>query len=306
MTEGIFIEGLIYGFMVLGLFITFRVLNFCDMTVDGSFPMGGAVMASLLLKGVPPVAALCASFVCGTLAGLVTAVIHNKFKLPDLLSGILTMTMLYSVNLRIMSGRANLQLLRVNTLFTGITNQFSNVLGYDGSILLFMVILTVVLKLLLDIFFHTDFGLSMGVLGSNVQLIVSQGMNPAVIKTIGICLGNGLTAVAGALAAMYQGFADVGSGTGIIVSGLASLMLGEFIVRSNKIVLQTFRVLLGSVVYRALMYLARSYGYIIGMTANDLKFITGIMIIVCLLLSKTDVVEKIRIGQSRRKRQGAV
>mgnify|MGYP001012655220 CR=1 FL=1 len=160
MIEGILIEGLIYGFMVLGLFITFRVLNFCDMTVDGSFPLGGAVMASLLIKGCPPVLALAASFFAGTIAGFVTASIHNKFKLPDLLSGILTMTMLYSVNLRIMSNRANLQLLRVNTLFTGVTNAFSGILGHDGAILLFMVIFALVVKLLLDVFFHTDFGLA--------------------------------------------------------------------------------------------------------------------------------------------------
>ncbi|MCR4626660.1 MAG: ABC transporter permease [Treponema sp.] len=303
MIEGILIEGLIYGLMVMGLFITFRVLNFCDMTVDGTFPMGGAVMAALLIKGVNPVLALLAAFFFGMIAGLVTAIIHNKFKLPDLLSGILTMTMLYSVNLRIMSNRANIQLLRVNTLFTGITARFSGVLSHEASILVFMVIFAIVLKFILDVFFHTDFGLSMGVLGSNVQLIISQGMNPAVIKTIGICLGNGLTAVAGALGAMYQGFADVGSGTGIIVSGLASLMLGEFIVRSNKIELQTFRVLLGSIVYRTLMYLARSYGYVIGMTANDLKLITGLLIIICLLLSKTDIAAKIRIGQSRLERR---
>ena len=303
MIEGILIEGLIYGLMVMGLFITFRVLNFCDMTVDGTFPMGGAVVASLLIKGVHPFPALLAGFALGTVAGLVTAVIHNKFKLPDLLSGILTMTMLYSVNLRIMSNRANLQLLRVNTLFTGITNRFSGILSHDAAILLFMVVFAVILKFVLDVFFHTDFGLSMGVLGSNVQLIISQGMNPAVIKTIGICLGNGLTAVAGALAAMYQGFADVGAGTGIIVSGLASLMLGEFIIRSNRIELQTFRVLLGSIVYRTLMYLARSYGYVIGMTANDLKLITGLLIIVCLLLSKTDIAQKIRVGQSRLERR---
>lgn len=303
MIESILIEGLIYGFMVLGLFITFRVLNFCDMTVDGSFPMGGAVMAALLVKGVPPIFALGIAFFAGTLAGLVTAIIHNKFNLPDLLSGILTMTMLYSINLRIMSNRANLQLLRVNTLFTGITNQFSGILGHDGAILLFMVICAVVLKLLLDVFFHTDFGLAMGVLGSNSQLIISQGMNPAVIKTIGICLGNGLTACGGAMSAMYQGFADVGAGTGVIVSGLASLMLGEFIIRSNRIWLQTFRVLLGSIVYRGLMYLARSYGYLIGMTANDLKLITGLLIIICLLVSKTDIVDRIRVGSSRLKRK---
>lgn len=138
----------------------------------------------------------------------------------------------------------------------------------------------------MDLFYHTDLGLTMGALGANQQMIISQGVNPQIVRGIGICVGDGLAALSGALAAMYGGFADVGSGTGVIVSGLASLMLGEFIIRSNKIAVQTLRVLIGSIIYRGIMYLGRSYGFVIGLTSNDLKLITGLLIIVCLIISK--------------------
>jgi putative ABC transport system permease protein len=284
--EGILIEGFIYGIMVLGVFITFRVLNFADMTVDGSFPLGAAVMAAMLLKGASSGMALGTAFLGGVLAGLVTALIHTRLKIPDLLSGILTMTMLYSLNLRVMSNRANLSLLRAPTLFTRIGEWASSFIRPEIAIVLFCFLAAVVIKVALDLFFRTDFGLSMGALGANPQLIISQGMNPDVIKICGICLANGLVAVSGAFAAMYQGFADVSLGSGMIVSGLASLMIGEFLIRSNRISILTLRVILGSLLYRTLMYFARNYGYHIHMTANDLKLITGLLIILCLIVSQ--------------------
>jgi putative ABC transport system permease protein len=286
MIEGILIEGLIYGITVLGVFITFRVLNFADMTVDGSFPLGAAIMAVMLIRGLPPIAAIGIAFAGGVLAGFITSLIHTRLKIPDLLSGILTMTMLYSVNLRIMSNRANLSLLRVPTLFSRISGWAETFMPSQAAIVIYCVILTLIVKVTLDLFFHTDFGLSMGALGANPQLIISQGMNPDVIKMSGICLANGMVAVSGSYAAMYQGFADVNLGSGMIVSGLASLMIGEFLVRSNRIGLQTLRVLLGSILYRALMYLARNYGYHINMTANDLKLVTGLLIILCIIVSR--------------------
>ena len=278
MISGILIEGLIYGIMVLGLFTTFRVLNFCDMTVDGSFPMGACVLAACL---------------AGLAAGLITSLIYTKLRIPDLLAGILTMTMLYSVNLRIMSNRANVSFLRTPTLFSkiidGMYELFPAVENPDWGIVVFLILFVAALKILLDIFFHTDMGLTMGALGSNPQLVISQGVNPDVLRTIGICFGNGLAALAGSFAAMYNGFADVGMGTGTVVSGLASLMLGEFVLRSNRIGLQTFRVLIGSCIYRALMILARTYGHYINLTPNDLKLVTGILIILCLITTKLKI-----------------
>ncbi|MDR2471446.1 MAG: ABC transporter permease, partial [Treponema sp.] len=220
--------------------------------------------------------------------------IHTRLKVPDLLSGILTMTMLYSINLRIMSNRANVSLLRFTTLF----DRLAEWTGLEGlwAAAIFCVLVTAAIKIALDLFFHTDYGLTMGALGANPQLVISQGMNPDVIKITGICLSNGLAALAGALISLYQGFADVGLGTGIIVSGLASLMLGELLVRSNRIALQTLRVLSGSILYRALMYAARDYGYHINMTPNDFKLVTGLLIILCIALSNR------RFFVSRRKK----
>lgn len=287
MVSGILIEGLIYGIMVLGVFMTFRVLNFCDMTVDGSFPMGACILAACLTHHITPQTALILAFAGGILAGMITTLVYTKLRIPDLLAGILVMTMLYSVNLRIMSNHANVSLLRENTIFKTLSAAFP-AFG-DWSIVIFMVIFAGVLTFLLNTFFTTDFGLTMGALGSNPQMVISQGVDPRFVRTVGICFGDGLAALSGALFAMYQGFADVGSGTGVVVSGLASLMLGEFLIRSNKIGWQTFRVILGSILYRALMYFARRYGNAVGLGPNDLKLITGILIIICLIISNTNI-----------------
>ena len=295
MISSILIEGLIYGIMVLGVFSTFRVLNFCDMTVDGSFPMGACVLAACLVGGIPIPLALLISFAAGMLAGLVTTAIYTKLHIPDLLAGILTMTMLYSINLRIMSNKANISFLRIPTLFSSIIDKMYDILpdiDPNWGIVVFLFVFVFILKFLLDLFFHTDMGLTMGALGANPQLVISQGVNPNTLRTIGICFGNGLSALAGSFAAMYNGFADVGMGTGTIVSGLASLMLGEFVLRSNKIGLQTLRVLIGSCIYRALMILARTYGHHINLTPNDLKLVTGILIIICLIITKLKIGKK--------------
>lgn len=305
MISSILIEGLIYGIMVLGVFSTFRVLNFCDMTVDGSFPLGACVLAACLSHGMPPVPAIILAFLAGLAAGLITSAVYTKLKIPDLLAGILTMTMLYSVNLRIMSNKANISFLKIETLFSRIYDRSYDLfyslginLDVEWGLVIFLIVFIIIFKLLMDLYYHTDLGLTMGALGSNPQLIISQGVNPNVIRTIGICFGNGLAALAGSFAAMYNGFADVGMGTGVVVSGLASLMLGEFIIKSNRIGLQTLRVFIGSIVYRALMILARSYGYKIHITPNDLKLVTGILIIICLIISKTDVLDKVKMPKA--------
>lgn len=286
MIEGILVEGLVYGIMALAVFITFRVLDFADMTIDGSFPLGSAVMAALLSAGANPAIAMLAAFCAGSAAGAITAVIHSKLRIPSLLAGILTMTMLYSINLRVLSNRANVSLLRVDTLFKSIVSAFEGVIPGEYAILAFLVLTVAVLLILVDMFFHTDFGITLGALGSNPQMITSQGMNPETIKLIGVSLSNGLVGFAGALASMYQGFADVNSGTGTVVAGLASLMIGEFLLRSNRIEILTLRVFLGSILYRAIMFSGRTWGYRVGLTANDLKLITGLLIVACLIVSK--------------------
>lgn len=297
MIQSILIEGLIYGIMVLGVFMTFRVLNFCDMTVDGSFPLGGCVLAACLTHGVSPSLAILIAFAAGLAAGLITTLIYTNLRIPDLLAGILVMTMLYSVNLRIMSDHANVSFLKIPTVFSKITDfvkSTGTLIPAEWAIVLYLVIIVLLIKSLLDLFFNTDLGLTMGALGSNPQMVISQGVDVRLLRGIGICLGNGMASLAGAFGAMYNGFADVGSGTGVVVSGLASLMLGEFLLKTNKIGLQTLRVLLGSILYRALMFFGRRYGYKIGLTSNDLKLITGLLIILCLIISNKNIISYFR------------
>jgi putative ABC transport system permease protein len=285
MIEGIFVEGLIYAIMALGVFFTFRVLDFPDLTVDGSFPMGAVIMAACLHGGTGPLAGLALAFGGGVLAGLTTAAIHNHLKVPHLLAGILTMTMLYSVNIRILSNRANLPLLRVDTVLTRVHDLTRGFLSPELASLVFFVLVVLTVKFLLDLFFLTDMGLAFGALGNNEQMVRVQGVNPATLKSIGVGISNGLVALSGAFAAQYQGFADVNLGQGIVVSGLASVMLGEFLLRSNRIWVLTLRVILGTLLFKAIMYLGRYYGYTVNMTPNDLKLITGLLIIASLAVA---------------------
>jgi len=285
MIEGIFVEGLIYAIMALGVFFTFRILDFPDLTVDGSFPMGAVIMAMALKGGMAPLVGLALAFGGGVLAGFVTAAIHNHLKVPHLLAGILTMTMLYSINIRILQNRANVPLLRVDTMLTQVTAVARGVVPESWALLIFFILVVLVIKLALDLFFHTDMGLVFGALGNNERMVVVQGVNPQTLKLIGVGLSNGLVALSGAFAAQYQGFADVNLGQGIVVSGLAAVMLGEFIIKSNRIGFLTLRVILGAILFKAIMYLGRYYGYYVNMTPNDLKLITGVLIIASLAIT---------------------
>lgn len=286
MIEGILVEGLLYGIMALGVFITFRILDFPDLSVDGTFPLGAAIMAVSVVQGIPLFIGILLAFLGGLLSGFVTATIHNKLHVPNLLAGILTMTMLWSINIRVLGGRANLPLLRQTTILTQFTSLLQGVVPHPWPVLIFFLLVAGVIKVLLDLFFHTDLGLTLGAMGDNQQMVVSQGVNPETMKLIGVGLSNGLVALAGAFAAQFQGFADVNMGQGIVVAGLASVMIGEFVLRSNRIGLLTLRVLLGSIIFRGIMYLGRYYGYYIHLTPNDLRLLTGVLIIASLIFSR--------------------
>ncbi|MDD2310311.1 MAG: ABC transporter permease [Desulfuromonadaceae bacterium] len=288
MIEGILVEGLIYGIMVLGVFITFRVLDFPDLTVDGSFPLGSALMVQGILLGMNSWLALLLAFIGGVIAGVITALIHNHLKVPNLLAGILTMTMLYSINIRILGNRANVPVLDQDTILSSVSSRLSGIVPDEYIMILFFLIMALVIKLLLDLFFRTDLGMTIGAMGNNEQMIISQGINPKTLKTIGLGLSNGLVAVSGAFAAQYLGFADVGLGQGIIITGLASVMIGEFLVmKSNRIGVLTLCALVGSILFQAVMYLGRYYGYVIDMTPNDLNLIKGLLIIILLILTQS-------------------
>jgi putative ABC transport system permease protein len=288
MIEGIFVEGCIYGIMALGVFITFRVLDFPDLTVDGTFPLGAAIMAAFLLHGYNLYFALFLAFIGGTLAGMLTAVMHNELKIPNLLAGILTMILLYSVNLRIL-GTSNVSLLNVQTILTGVVGILNPLFGFSREIsyMIFFIVVIFGIKLCLDGFFRTDLGITLGALGNNQQMIVSQGVNPKLLKVIGVGLSNGLVAVAGAFAAQYQNFADIGLGQGIIIAGLASVMIGEFLIKSNKIFWLTLNVVLGSIIFTAVMYGARILIFDVPfLAASDLKFVQVALVVGCLAATR--------------------
>ena len=296
MIEAILVEGLIYGIMVLGVFITFRVLDFPDLTVDGSFPLGAALMVQCILLGTNLWLALLVAFIGGVLAGVTTALIHNHLKVPNLLAGILTMTMLYSINIRILGNRANVPVIKQETILSKVSGLFSGSLPDEYVLLIFFLIVVGIIKVLVDLFFRTDLGMTMGAMGNNEQMVISQGVNPKTLKTIGVGLSNGLVAVSGAFAAQYLGFADVGLGQGIIISGLASVMIGEFLVmKSNRIGVLTLCAISGSVLFHGVMYLGRYYGYLIEMTPNDLNLIKGLLIIVLLVITQSKKLKKAAI-----------
>ena len=285
MLEGIFVDGLIFSIMVLGVLISYRILDFADLTCDGSFATGAALATMAILKGVNLSGALVIATLGGAVSGAVTATIHNRLKVPGLLAGILTMTMLYSVNIRILGGRANIPLLRVTTVYTRFPEIFS-FLSNSWALLVGTLLIALVIKVLVDLFFRADLGISIGALGSNEQMIVSMGINPRLLKVIGLALSNGLIALSGGLLAQYQGFADANLGQGMVVQGLAAIMIGEFLFDSNRISLITLRVMLGAIIYKALMFFGRYYGYHINLTPSDLKLLTGILVIVSLIIAQ--------------------
>ncbi|MEW6105516.1 MAG: ABC transporter permease [Bacillota bacterium] len=267
-------QGLVYAVMALGVYLTFRVLNFPDLTVDGSFPLGAAVAAKLICSGVDPVLATAVAPVLGFVAGATTGVLNTKLRISGILAGILTMTALYSVNLRIM-GRANIPLLRSATVLTTLKG-----LGVPGGIaaLLLFLASAVAVKLVLDAFLRTEFGLALRATGDNEVMIRSLGVNTDSMKIIGLGLSNALVALSGAMVAQYQGFADIGMGIGMVVAGLASVIIGGAIIAPASIGLATFGVVAGSVVYRFAVFIALRMGF----APTDLKIVTAALVVIAL------------------------
>ena len=267
-------QGLAYALVALGIALAFRVLAFPDLTVDGSFPLGGAVAARLIFEGVDPVLAVTAAAAAGFLAGALTGLLNTRLKINSLLAGILMMTILYSVNLRIM-GRANIQLLDLPTIFTFMENM--DVIRYVPVITFFFLV-TMVIKVLLDLFLHTEYGMALRATGNNEDMIRSLGVNTDNATVFGLGLSNALVALSGALICQDQGFADVGMGIGMIVAGLASIIIGEAMIKPNTVFRLTLAAVVGSVLYRFII----SLGLRLGLAPTDLKMATGFMVIIAL------------------------
>jgi len=292
-------QGLVFGIMVLGVFITYKILDFPDLTVEGSFPLGAAVAAKVIFSGGNPLWGTFLAIIAGSLAGLLTGLLHTKLKLTNLLSGILTMTLLYSVNLRIM-GRPNIPLLGKITLLGEIKNYFPD-LSMDYLIPFFFFFLVVIIKFIMDYFLSTEVGLAIIATGDNEQMIKSLGVNTDFTKIIGLCLSNALVGLSGALFAQYSGFADVNMGLGTVVSGLACVIIGISIIKTPTIFWRTIAALVGSLIYRFLMIVALRYGYNLGFKPGDLKLISVLLVIIALTVplikQKLNFTERFNLGR---------
>lgn len=267
-------QGLAYGLVALGIVITFRILSFPDLTVDGSFPLGAAVVARFITEGVPPAYGIFLAIVAGFVAGCCTGVLYTKLKINSLLAGILMMTVLYSFNLRIM-GKSNIQLLTVDTFLTPLENLPVN---RFIPIIAFFFVVSFGVKILTDLFMHTQLGFAMRATGDNEQMIRALGVNTDNTTILGLGISNAFVALSGALVAQDQGFADVGMGIGMIVAGLASIIIGEALMGKHTVQRMTLAALVGSILYKEII----SIGLRLGLAPTDLKLATGIMVILAL------------------------
>lgn len=271
--------GLIFSLVALGVFISFRLLRFPDLTVDGSFPLGGAVCAILISTGTNPWLATLAGTAAGAVAGLITGWLNVRLKIMDLLASILMMIGLYSVNLRIMGG-PNVPLINETTLFTLL--QPDSVADYVMRPLILFVIV-VLAKLGLDWFFATERGLAIRATGSNARMARSQGVNTGAMILLGMAISNGLVGLAGALFVQTQGGSDISMGIGTIVIGLAAVIVGESILPSRRIVWATLAVVVGAIVYRFFIAAALNSDFV-GLKAQDLNLVTALLVTVALVI----------------------
>jgi putative tryptophan/tyrosine transport system permease protein len=272
--------GLLYGLVGFGVYISFRVLNFPDLTVDGSFPLGGAVVASLIVRGVNPWVATAIALLAGAMAGLCTAWLNVQLKILNLLASILTMIALYSINLRVM-GQPNVALLGQPTLLTALADLLQPLAAW-GVPLVLLVIVSII-KLALDWLLTSELGLALRATGANPEMARAQGIVTERMILLGMALSNGLVALAGALFAQTNGFADVTMGVGTIVFGLAAVIIGETLITGTTVAKATLAAVIGSILYRLVVMVALSANWL-GLQAQDLNLVTAVLVALALVL----------------------
>ena len=276
----VFEQGMIYAIMALGVYITYKILDFPDLTVDGSFPMGAAITCILISKGMNPLLTLPISFAAGVLVGILTGVIHVKLKVRDLLSGIIMMTALYTVNLRI-AGRANLPIYTNETIFdNGLVNRIFPEAMRPYQTVIIILIFTLIVKYLLDAYLHTKSGFLLRAVGDNDMIVTSLGVDKGLVKIVGLAIANGLVSLGGCVYAQQQRYFDVSMGTGTVVIGLASVIIGTNVFKGN-LIKATTAVVIGSVIYKACVAIAIE----VGLPATDLKLITAVLFLIILIIS---------------------
>lgn len=271
--QGAAAQGVLWGVMALGVYITFRILNFSDMTVDGSFALGGCVSAVLIVGGVNPLLSLFIAMIAGMAAGFVTGILHTILKIPAILSGILTMIALYSINIRITGNKSNVPLLKAKTIIDQVKTIIP--LSETWINIIIGIVFAVVIVVLLYCFFGTEIGCAIRATGNNEYMVRALGENTDKTKIIALMLCNGLAALSGGLVSQSLGFADVGMGTGTIVIGLASIVIGEVIFgRRFSFAYRLTSVVVGSIIYRIIIALVLQ----LGLKASDLKLITAVIV----------------------------
>lgn len=270
--QGSVAQGVLWGIMTLGVYITYKVLDYADLTVDGSFALGGAVSAVLIVKGFDPFFSLMFSTIAGAISGIVTGFLHTKLKIPAILSGILSMIALYSINIRVM-GQANTPLLGTETVLS----KMAEILPFSINVLTMIlgIIFSALIIGLLYWFFGTEIGSSIRATGNNEYMVRALGVNTDSMKIMGLLLSNALVALSGALVAQCQGYADVGMGTGTIVVGLASVIIGEVVFGKRfNFAYRLASVVMGSIIYRIIIAVVLQ----LGMKSTDLKLLTAIIV----------------------------
>jgi putative ABC transport system permease protein len=290
--------GLIYALLALGVFLTYRILNFADLTVDGSFTTGAGTAAVLITHGAPALAATAAGFAAGCVAGGITAFLHTKLKIEPLLASILTMIALWSINLRIM-GKANLPMLNAQTVFTplraaGLVDTWVSVPLFIAGAFVF--------KCLIDWFLATDLGLAVQATGDNPAMASALGVSTDLTKTVTLMVSNGLVGLAGALVGQLQGFADISMGVGLILVGLASVIVGNAIVGTRFMFTASLGVVVGAVLYRFVIYWALASKFL---SPQDMKLISAVLVVIALVLSGSRRVRGAFSGLSARRRRDA-
>ena len=276
-----FEQGALFSFLGIGVLITFRFVRFPDLTAEGSYPLGGAVVATLIVAGLNPFLATGLAVAAGAAAGSLTALIHTKLRINNIIAGIIVMTAIYSINLRVM-GRSNTPLLNTPSVFSLVTDVLTPI-GADrlpGALLniLFLFVLLAIGALLLYAFLHTDLGLAVRATGENEGMIRSLGVNTDSTKLIGLALSNGFVALSGALVAQNHGFADIGMGIGVLVAGAAAVLIGEAIFGDRTVAWWILAAITGILIYRLLVALALR----VGLTPTDLKLVTAVLLLVAL------------------------
>lgn len=276
-------QGLCYAIVALGVYISYKILNFPDLTVDSSFPLGGVVCLALIKLGVPFIFAILVAFIAGTLTGFITGIIHVKFKISPLLSGIITMTALLSINLALSNGRTLISYENSVTLFNnGFTKLFGNdltMLAVANIIILFVIV--VIIKILMDLFFKTKRGYMLRAIGDNEQMGISLGQSSGFSKILGLCLANGLVALAGAIYSQYMNYFDNTSGTGMVVIALASVIIGIAIFKNVKFIKGTTAAIIGALIYTAALNVVIA----LGVPTTYLKLVMAISFLVILILN---------------------